>query len=184
MGVFRWFSTKASNQGSKLKGFARRVSSAEELEKHGQYIVGMAKDVASVPEASRQETFESAYQRLGLSEESLRTTYGYYMFRFNLFLFFGVMGIVLGAWYAFNGSWAALAVLGFLAICVGQLFVASFRMLQIRRRELFPVSYWMSVPRQWWPTAFVERQRGQPNAGHPTNNVRQLRPSSSPRRKD
>lgn len=164
MGLFSWISTKTTNSASRAKNFVRRISSADEIEKNGEFIVGMIKDLSSKPENARQETFASAYQRLNLTEERLAETYNYYGLRFNIFLFFFIIGVFLCGWYTFQMSFAALAVLGFLAFCLGHLFVASFRMLQIRRRELLPVSYWLSVPREWWPRPFVPA--GRSGGGH------------------
>ena len=182
MGLFNWVSTKTTNSANRLKGFARRISSADELEKNGEFIVGMVKDLSASPEQSRQETFASAYQRLNLTEERLAEAYNYYGLRFNIFLFFFVLGLFLGVWYAFSMSIAALASIGFLAFCAAHLFIASFRMLQIRRRELLPVSYWVSVPGEWWPKPFVPAR---PSRSSGDSSSKRLSSSDKlPRRRD
>ena len=155
MGLFKWMSSKASSQGTKLKNFTRRVTSADELEKNGEFILGMVHKLSSTPDDAVQETFENAYQRMGLTEESLATTYNSLLTRFNIFMFFSIVGVSVCVWYIMEGSWAALAAIGFILYCAAQLFVSSFRMLQIRRRELLPVSYWLAVPREWWPQQFI-----------------------------
>lgn len=166
MGLFNWASTKIKNQGSKTKGFVRRITSAEELEKNGEFIVGMVKQLSNSQDEVIQETFENAYQRMGLTEEKLAKTYASLLIRFNIFLFFGVLGVCLGVWYAFQASLGALASIGFVAYCLGHLFVCSFRMLQIRMRELVPVSYWLAVPNQWWPRPFKPLRKPRNNDGN------------------
>lgn len=178
MRLFRWMSSKASSQGSKLKNFARRVTSADELEKNGEFIMGMVQKVSSTPEGTVQETFENAYQRLGLTEESLAKTYASLLTRFNIFIFFTLVGLTLFVWYIIDGSWAFLAALGFILYCLGQLFVASFRMLQIRRRELLPVSYWTAVPSEWWPKPFVPLRKKPSSGSSPQKQVRSSTPKN------
>lgn len=155
MGLFSWLSNKTTNSVSRTKRFARRISSADELEKNGNFILGMVKSLSVTPENVRSETFASAYQRLNLTEDRLAESYHHYEMRFNIYLFFTVLGLFLVGWYTYQLSIAALATLGFLAFCLGNLFVASFRMLQIRKRELLPVSYWVASPSEWWPRPFV-----------------------------
>lgn len=163
MGIFNWASQKVSNQGNRLKGFVRRITSADELEKNGLFIIGMVKQIGAQPEEVVQETFENAYQRLGLTEESLSKTYNSLMMRFNIFLFFAVLGLILGVYYATQGALGAIASIGFLAYCLAHLFIASFRMLQIRKRELVPVSYWVAAPEEWWPKPFVPLRKKRPS---------------------
>lgn len=101
----------------------------------------------------RVETFQSAYERLGLTEETLAKVYQNYFLKLYLSMVVGVGGTALTALYLAQGSsWAAvLAYLGFAAVCVSQMFSASFRMYQIRRRQLCDVKEWLKRRSEWLP---------------------------------
>ena len=182
MKLFGWLSQKASNQKSRIKSFSRKITSADELERNGQYIIGMAKDLAKNKE-SRNESFASAYKRLNLDEKKLAETYNYFSLRFYIFVFFLIIGLFIGVLYLFTKPWAALAALGFILYCLANMFVCSFRMFQIRKRELFPVSYWTAFPSEWWPKEFkpLKKPSSKKNEKLP-DNVKKLHDGSSPRR--
>ena len=144
MGLFSWIGSAPK----RLVGYGRKVVAGEQIEKGGRYIVDMATGLRA--QSDRRETFENAYARLGMTEEKMQEAYRFYMNRFYLFAFFGVIGVIVFAYFLIQMTWTALAVVGFLAVCLSQLFNASFRMYQMRQRELLPVIEWLRVPSEWW----------------------------------
>ena len=144
MGVFNWL----SKQPSRAKNYTEKVIGVDELKENGQYIIDMAKNLSK--NSDRRETFENAYARLGLKGDDLQQSYKFYMSRFSLFMFFSGLALVTFLFALFHESWSSLPILSFLAICFSQMFIASFRMMQIRYRELFDVSVWLKNPKEWW----------------------------------
>ena len=164
MGLFSWIASRPKS----LKEYGKKVVGAEQIKENAGFIADMAKSLK--PTATRYETFENAKARLGLSEKDLEETYKYYTTRFNIFVFFFGIGLVVFAYYLMSLSWSAVPVIGFLAVCVAQLFAASFRMYQIRRRELVVPMEWFRAPHEWWVKPF--------NAQQETSNVVPLRKSN------
>lgn len=98
----------------------------------------------------RVETFQSAYERLGLDEETLILVYRNWFLRFYLTLTVFAIGFITAGYYILNGKlMALLPFMGFAAICIAQLFTSSFRMYQIRTRTLCPISEWLSKSGEW-----------------------------------
>lgn len=159
MGIFNWVAGKGKAAASGAKSFTRKITSADELEKNGKFIVDMVKNISTVPEAERLETFQNAYIRLGLDEEKLEQNYKFFLIRFRIFLGFSILGLGLLIWNLVNFSFAFLACIGFLAYCLAQTFIGSFRILQINKRELVSVSYWLKNKKHWWPKPFVANEK-------------------------
>ena len=149
MGLFNW----ASRQPKRTADYVKKVVAGEEIQKGGQYIADMAKGLRK--DSGRRETFENAYQRLEMTDEKLQQSYKFYNNRFSLFLFFFGLGIAVFIFFMFQSFWSAISVFGFLAVCLSQMFNASFRMMQIRHRDLLPVAYWLRTPDEWWPRPLV-----------------------------
>lgn len=103
----------------------------------------------------RVETFQSAYERLGLTEESLGKVYQNYFLKLYLSAIVGAGGTLLTGIHLAQGSSFAvvLAFFGFAAVCLSQMFSASFRMYQIRRRQLCDVKEWLKKSAEWFPTS-------------------------------
>jgi len=153
MGFFSWIASRPK----RLKDYGKKVIVADEIKKNADYIVDMASSLNV--KSDRHETFQNAYSRLGLTEERLKETYKYYMDRFNMFIAFLGLGFVMAIYFLFTGSpLSSLATLSFMLICLAQMFNASFRMAQIRKRELFSVLYWLKRKDEWWPRDFVPKK--------------------------
>ena len=148
MGFFSWIASRPKG----LLNYGKKVVGTEEIKKNADFIVDMASSLPS--KSKRFETFDSAYSRLGLTEEKLVETYKYYTTRFNIFFSFFGLGLVFLVYNLIQGSWAVFATIGFLMFCLAQLFIASFRMYQIRRRELAPPIEWLRDPKEWWVKPF------------------------------
>lgn len=100
----------------------------------------------------RVETFENAYERLGLTEEDLKNVYKSWFLRFYLTLFVFAIGFFSVVYFVLNDNFISLLpFIGFSAICVSQLFASSFRLYQIRSREFVEVSNWFKNKSEWLP---------------------------------
>lgn len=147
MGIVSW----AKRQPSRAAAFGRKVVAADQIKDNAAYIADMARSLGPDEESrARRETFENAYARLNMTPERLARTYGMYSNRFLLFLFFLVIAVVLGVGFAITRPWSVVPVVGFVALCLAQMFTCSFRMAQIRHRELFSVVVWLKNPHEWW----------------------------------
>ena len=137
--------------GEKIVDGGKKAVSYDEVK--GNW--GMIKDWAGRlnPKAikpGRVETFESAYERLGLDEPTLALVYRNWFLRFYLVAGVYALGVAVAGFYIFSGKWMALLpFLGFTAVCGAQMFTSSFRMYQIRTRSLCPVSEWISRTGEW-----------------------------------
>lgn len=154
MGLFSWIASRPKA----VADYGKKVVGTEEIKKNADFIVDMATSVSK--KTKRFETFESAYSRLGLTEDQLMQTYNYYSLRFNIFVFFSGIALVALGYAVYEFSWGFFAILGFLSICLAQLFSASFRMYQIRRRELVPAIEWLREPKEWWIKPFKPMKTG------------------------
>lgn len=148
MGFFRRRGEKMVDGGKKMVNYDQARSTWASIQ---QMAAGL--NPRSV-RRGRVETFQSAYDRLGLTEESLAKVYQNYFLKFYLSLMIGAGGTVLTVVNIIQGNSVAvaLAYLGFIAVCVSQMFSASFRMYQMRRRKLCDVSEWFKRGAEWFPT--------------------------------
>ena len=154
MGFFNWIGSRPK----RLADYGKKVLGTEEIKKNADYIVDMASSLNV--KSDRHETFENAYARLGLTEDRLKETYKYYMDRFNMFIAFFGLGLVMTGYFLISGApLSSLATLAFMLICLAQMFNASFRMLQIRKRELLSVMEWLKRKEEWWPKEYKPRKQ-------------------------
>jgi hypothetical protein len=137
----------------KVADLGKRVVGTEEIKTNWGFIEGLWKALGRKNQkVTREETFSNAYRRLKLTEERLAEVYKGYVFRF--YLFYGLMmaTVLFMAYSMATGEWFTMvACLGFLAVCGALSFQASFRALQLRMREMAPISVWTSSPSEWFP---------------------------------
>jgi hypothetical protein len=144
-----WF----SRQGTKMKDYSAKVVGAEEIRNNHQIMRDSISRLLSWRRREvREETFANAVARLKMDEATIRETQQQFVYRFYLFLGLMLVNVLFMAWSIAEGSWASLMPgLGFFALCLSQLFIASFRAYQISRRELVGVGQWWKDPDAWWP---------------------------------
>lgn len=137
------------------KNYGRSVLNAEQIENEWGNIKDMAGAVLKPNRGPRrEETFDNAVNRLGLSEEDIASSYKFHVWRAYIFLGGLALGFVLTVWFALTGKLvSSIACLGFDAVAAALFFQASFRSLQIRRRELVDVSFWLREPTEWIPSS-------------------------------
>lgn len=147
---------------ARLRNKTGKVVGAQGILEGRDAILGMGEHLAELRRGgkrkAREETFGHAYRRLGLDENQLAQNHKYQIGRFYLFgLFFALSfgfllyAIMRGTLISIGPSLGATLLFGSLA------FQASFRLLQIERRELIPVNEWVRSPGSWIPGPFVPR---------------------------
>lgn len=155
MGVRDW----AKRQPKRATGFVRKVVGGDQIQDGVEYINDLREGLK--PRRQGRETFENAVGRLNIREEDLYDAYKFQAFRFFLFLSLSVLALVGAAHFAIQGSFVFLGFLGFIFIGAAQIFNASFRMMQIRYRELLPVKFWTQNPSEWWYKPLPKKNSGQ-----------------------
>lgn len=108
-----------------------------------------------IEDGARVETFESARNRLNVSDSDLQKVYSNYRFTFMMVaavVFFSVITFFL--YLSWGEILSAGAVLAIIAVCFSQLFDKSFRMFQIRKGALLSVKDFLSNKQEWWPSDF------------------------------
>lgn len=155
MGVRDW----AKRQPQRATGFVRKVIGGDQIENGVDYIKDLGQGLK--PRRQGRETFENAVGRLNLREEDLRDAYKFQAFRFFLFLGLSVAAAAGAVYFAMQSSFAFLGFLGFICIGVAQIFNASFRMMQIRYKELLPVKFWLQNSSEWWYKPLPQRKSTQ-----------------------
>lgn len=144
MGVRDW----AKRQPQRATGFVRKVVGGDQIQSGAEYIGDLRRSLK--PRREGRETFENAVGRLKIREEDIHDAYKLQSFRFFLFLGLSLLSLAGGVYFASQSSFAFLGFLGFVLIGGAQIFNASFRMMQIRYRELLPVKFWMQNANEWW----------------------------------
>lgn len=166
MKFFSWLASRPK----KVVNYGKSIVGTEDLKKNAEFISDMAQSIAGKTDTKRSETFENAYTRLGLTEEDLAKSYKYYEIRFNIFIAFAALAILLLIYsLVVSKILSAFAILAFMAVCLSQLFTSSFRMYQIRRRELVSVKEWAQHKEEWWPRTFEVQRRSSSTALQPVS---------------
>lgn len=144
MGVRDW----AKRQPQRATGFVRKVVGGDQIQTGAEYINGLRQSLK--PRREGRETFENAVGRLKVREEDIYDAYKLQTFRFFLFFGLSILALIGGIYFAAQSSFTFLGFFGFIFIGAAQIFNASFRMMQIRYRELLPIKFWMQNPNEWW----------------------------------
>ena len=145
----RFFKRRADN----AKTTAQRVVGWDQIQEGGKTIRNLwGQLLPKRPTKGREETFSNAMRRLKIDEARLQDTYRFYIVRFYTFYVFLLLALGYIMYTLTQAQWFALiSCTGFLAICFAMCFDASFRLLQIRRRELISPSMWLHSPMEWMP---------------------------------
>ena len=150
MGIFK-------KAGDKIVDGSKKVVAYDEVRSNWGLIKDWASQLNPMSvKAGRVETFENAYERLGLDEQTLVDVYKNWFLRMYLTLAVFVGGLSVALYFVTLGKLLALLPFtGFAAICAAQIFTSSFRMYQIRTRQLCPISEWLSNRSEWFPTTMA-----------------------------
>ncbi|MBY4717569.1 hypothetical protein [Ralstonia mannitolilytica] len=128
----------------------------EQVKETAVDIKGMWVQTLSPNEAirnARQETFQEAKARLGLTEIDLIQNYRSNAFIFYISLFFTATCFFGATYYLFvkHNLLSALAMLSIMLLCLANSFKYSFRAFQIKHRKLCSVKEWWIRENEWFP---------------------------------
>ena len=135
---------------------AKKLVGVDHARDNWRWIISLAGSLSpSSVKTGRVETFERAMERQGVGEEQLRKIYANHVIRFWACSALLLVGLGVLATYAASGKWLALFPgLGFAAICLSQMFGASFRARQLALRRFCDVSEWVADTSSWIPKSF------------------------------
>ncbi len=152
MGLFSWIKSRPAATTGAIKKKVNKVIPVREITMGKNDIVRYFD--ALKPKNVRQETFEAAMTRLGLSSDDLKAAYAVQLIRFRIFVSFMVVIFAYTGYFSVTkGLIWALPPISFSLVLLALAASASFRMAQIAKRELFPVSVWLSDSDLWWPAS-------------------------------
>lgn len=137
-----WGRSKYDNTKEK----AKKITNFDEINKNKEDIVELIHENLNPynKKVARNETFENAYYRLGLDEDTLEKVYYSHCLRFYLAAIVGLIAIVLTGKYIIGGDyWTVLPAIACVSITVAQCINASFRCYQINKRELMSFGEWV-----------------------------------------
>ena len=135
---------------------AKKLLGVEQARENLNWMGAIAKTLLpSSIKAGRIETFEHAMERQGVGEVELDRIYTNHVLRFWICSMFLLAGWAVGVSYLVGGQWLALfPLMGFTAICLSQMFSASFRAYQLASRKFCDVAEWLGRRSAWVPTSF------------------------------
>lgn len=155
MGFFARRVKKAAHSVKWLVGWDTLAAGAAFIKGQAGYFSpsGLRKKRAT----ARVETFTEARSRLGLTRADLAAAYFRQVTLVWIYGFFAAfLGLPAALVCGIEGDLSpACASAGFVLVCGGLAFVASFRALQIKRRELFGVGAWVAQPSEWLPLSRI-----------------------------
>lgn len=142
------------NRGDKIVESGKKMVNYEQARSTWKIIADLASGLNPRNiKKGRVETFQSAYERLGLNETTLGKVYTNYFLKLYVSAIILAGGTALTVMYVINGSGAAVfTYVGFACVCLSQMFSASFRMYQMRLRQLCDITQWIKRPGEWFPT--------------------------------
>lgn len=148
--IKKWGSSKIN----KTKEGAKKITNLKEINKNKDSIMEMIDDNLNPynQKVARNETFENAYKRLDLDEDTLEKVYYSHCLRFYLALIIGCVTVILAIKYVIGGDyWALLPTIACLSLVFAQCVNASFRSYQIIKRELMSFNSWVES-KVYFPT--------------------------------
>lgn len=156
--MFKWAKKTSSGVKDKVVNEGKTLLGVEEAKKYGNRIIYDAKNSLNpfAVKKGRQESFESAILRMGLTEEDIRQSYSNHQLRFYIGISIFLVAIIVLIKMLLQSNWFAIGpAIACMAICISQIFDGSFRTYQIRRRELVSVSEWFADRKEWWPSKLL-----------------------------
>lgn len=153
MGLLSWLGGKKDS----LINTTKKVGNYDEIKKQQETIVELA-DHSLNPFKKRNfrnESFDDAYERLGLDEEKLAVVYKNHCVAFYLsyIMFFVSVGF-LAMMVLEHQYWGIIPAFVCVGICGIKIASASLRVTQIAKRELISFQEWWNTPGVLYPPSF------------------------------
>jgi hypothetical protein len=144
---------REANEGLSIRGSIRSslALSGQGLALMRSSARALADDTKRVMRPGRNETFDDAMARLGLSDADLPLVHNQLMLQAVLVFCVSLLALFAAVFYAFaQGRLLPALIAAVIAIaCAGYSAQASFRAFSIRRRELGNWSAWLASPDEW-----------------------------------
>lgn len=154
------FWTKMGGAGKRVVGSpvegAKKLLAVEQIKENFGWMKSAAGTLMpSSVKRGRVETFERAMERQRVSHEDLDKFYTNYVLKFWISTILLATGWMVAILYLLDKQWLVLfPIVGFSAICLSQMFVASFRAYQLTNRKFCDVSEWIANRSAWVPWSF------------------------------
>lgn len=150
--------TKKAAKGIKDRTvqYGQKVVGFRDIQDGAAEIVDMVGELSDGKKSrKRQETFSNAVNRLNLNEGDIEGAYKTRQIQFYIWGVATAVAIGVIIFSAISGNFMQiLAIFGFLALAVAQMFRNSFRCFQINRRDLCEPKLWLDHPGDWIPGGF------------------------------
>lgn len=159
--MFKWVRKGTGSVKDKIVNEGKTLLGAEEAKRYGNKIIEDAKKSLNPfsVKKGREESFENAMFRMGLSEEDINQSYTNHQLRFYIGLLIFIVAIIVLIKMLIQGNLFALGpAIACMALCFSQMFDGSFRTYQIRKRQLISISEWASDYKEWWPSRLLTKE--------------------------
>lgn len=152
MGLGDWLKRK----GKDSVDYAKDNVNYKEVRQTGENIKDMATVILSPKETikhARQETFQEAKIRLGVSDFDLIQNYRNYAYICYISLFFTAICFIGTLYNLFvkHSLFSAIVMLSIMSLCLANSFKYSFRAFQIKHQKLCSVKEWWERATEWLP---------------------------------
>jgi hypothetical protein len=152
MGVGNWFKKK----GTASIDFAKKNVNYQEIVETSSYIKKMASIALSPKEQlknAKEETFQEAKARLGVSDIDLIQNYKNYAYICYVSLLSMVICFIGALYYLFitQNLLSALTMITIMCLSLVNAFKFSFRAFQIKHQKLCSINEWWDRANEWFP---------------------------------
>lgn len=158
MGFFNFLNRKKDE----TLGASKKYINYKEIKENGEFISSLASDNLNPYKNKeyRTETFENAYARLGVNEDTLKKVYRNYMLKFYICFVFCVLAIAIVANAILSKQFLTVfSMSGVLCVIVSQMIMGSFRASQINKRELITFKEWLNESENWFPPMTMKSKK-------------------------
>lgn len=138
-----------SNTVATIIGWNSIKDGASYMIETGAYLFNPKKAIAN----ARNETFEEAVKRHGVTDEDLKKNYNNFVITFYVSALFALVCLGLAFNYLFNEQsiMGGLSSLSIMSVCLANCFKYSFRAFQIKHRSLCSVKDFTPRVKEWFP---------------------------------
>ena len=153
--IKQWFINRSTAVVDKAKKFAG-YEDIRKLSTQSKEIAGTVLSPKRAIACARNETFQEAMKRLGVTESDLEKNYRNFAWLCWISLGFAIFLLSLAAYCLAQLNFLqALAGLSIASFCLASAFKFSFRAFQIRHQNLCSVKTWYERKSEWLPNPLI-----------------------------
>jgi len=153
--IKNWIGSKSTAVVDKAKKFAG-YEDIRKLSTQSKEIAGTVLSPKRAIACARNETFQEAMKRLGVTESDLEKNYRNFALLCWISLGFAVFLLSLATYCLAQLNFLqALAGLSIASFCLASAFKFSFRAFQIRHQNLCGVKTWCERKSEWLPNPLI-----------------------------